>query len=151
MFLSRVKRIFALTLALFISALAFTFLRGAYACKLCAISGERTFYLYTPSSQAVFKRLPSVLELNQIQGESVSFAIEEGKWRGDTDAFAWEIGGYFGASFVFSETACGVTSYYFYADGLYTGVQTQAGLVNLQVAVSGECCAVGSPMIFGGF
>ncbi len=145
------KRFLCLALA---SVAAFVCLVSVYAsraCKLSLLQGERTFYLCSPSSQAVQTKTPAFFELTHVHGESVVLEIPAEAWRGDTDAFAWEIGGRYGASYLFCEKARDVTSYYFYAPALYTGVVINGQCVNLHVAVSTTQCTVGSPLIFGGF
>lgn len=147
MFLSRVKRIFALTLALFISALAFTFLRGAYACKLCAISGERTFYLYTPTSQSTQTQTLTLLTLDKVRGESVRFSVKEQS----TTYLAQEIIRQYNAVVQFSESVGSVQSYYAYTPKWKNAITINGVKVNLHIAYSLEECVVGSPIIFGGF
>lgn len=57
----------------------------------------------------------------------------------------------FGATVLFSETTCGVTSYYAAAD-LPFGVEVNGVVVNLQVAVRTDgSVKVGSPIIFGSY
>ena len=56
-----------------------------------------------------------------------------------------------GASVVFTETVCGVTSYYATAD-LPFAVELNGKIVNLQVAVREDgSVKVGSPIIFGAY
>ena len=147
MFLSRVKRIFALTLALFISVLGFIFMRALYACKLHALSGERTFYLYSPTSQSTQTQTLTLFTLDKVRGESVRFSIKE---QGASELIQ-ELIKQYNAVVLFSETLDSVQSYYAYTPKWKNAITVNGVKVNLHIACSAEECVVGSPIIFGGF
>ena len=111
------------------------------------IQGDRTFYLYSDSSQALQTQTLRLDELDNVCGESVRFSVVEG----ERDMLAESIAKRYGARILFQEEACGVTSYYCYAPKLLGGVMLAGEKVNLHIAVGEEQAAVGSPIIFGGF
>lgn len=57
----------------------------------------------------------------------------------------------YGAELLFTESAGGVTNYYYYSARLGGAVMLGGYAVNLHVAVRGQGAAVGSPLIFGGY
>lgn len=108
------------------------------------VQGERTYYLRSQSSQALIKNRLSPLDFSLMEGESVSFSytdiLEVEKLMQD-----------FQAQVLFTENVGGTTSYYCYSPHMRSGVRLGEYFVNLHIAVRGDRCAVGSPMIFGGF
>ena len=123
---------------------------GFYAAnvrKLRGLSGERTFYLDSPSSQGVRKEKLSVLDIFRVEGESVRFLRTE-----ETEEnLVARIRGQYGAKVIFSEKVDGVTSYYCYTSGWDNGIDLDGVVVNLHIAVSEGACVVGTPIIFDGF
>ncbi len=106
-----------------------------------ALEGERTFYLYSPSSQATRTHTLSVKDLGKIRGES---AQVEG-------ITAEELMKTLRAELLFVEESAGARSYYCYTDEWTDGVYVGEYYVNLQIAERADGCVVGAPMIFGGF
>ena len=80
--------------------------------------------------------------LKNVTGESTSY--------GDRAA-AFAQAEKYGAELVFTESAGGVTNYYYYTPRLGGAVLLGGKEVNLHVAVRGRGAAVGSPLIFGGY
>ncbi len=120
---------------------------AANVSKLGVIDGERVFYLDSPSSQGVRKEQLSPLDIFRVEGESVRFArTGEGE-----DELVTRIRDMFGARVMFSETACGVTSYYCYVSEWDNGIDLNGEVINLHIALSETACAVGTPIIFDGF
>ena len=78
--------------------------------------------------------------LKNVTGESTSY--------GDRAA-AFAQAEKYGAELVFTESAGGVTNYYYYTPRLGGAVLLGGKEVNLHVAVRGHGAAVGSPLIFG--
>ena len=52
---------------------------------------------------------------------------------------------------LFTERAGGTLSYYCFAKGLGKGILLDGVFVNLHIAIRGDTCAVGTPILFGGF
>ena len=89
----------------------------------------------------------SPLDIFRVEGESVRFARTEET----EEALVSRIRDMYGARVLFSESACGVTSYYCYVGAWQNGVELDGVTVNLHIAVSETACAVGTPIIFDGF
>jgi len=111
-------------------------------------AGERTFYLYSASSQAELRRTVSACELVFVEGESVEYTLAPSA---DENEMAREILRTLGGELLFEENVCGVRSYYAYAPDLYDAVGLKGARVNLHIAVKDGKIAVGSPLIFGGY
>ncbi len=109
---------------------------------------ERVFYLYSASSQAQRKRSITACELAFVEGESVEYFLRKDA---DGDELAGKILETLGGELLFTETVCGVRSYYAYAPTLYQPIGVKGGKVNLHIAVKADGIAVGSPLIFGGY
>ncbi len=138
MFVRALKSIFAVCVCIFVCLLVW----GMGATRLSALNGTRSYYLYSPSSQAKITENPSFWDLKDLQGESVSFASE-----GD---IGWILQKYDGEVALIEE-AGGVTSYYCYTPKWRKGVRVGGKFVNLHIAVGQGRCTVGTPIIFGGF
>ena len=120
---------------------------AANVCKLGRLSGERVFYLDSPSSQGLRKERLSPLDIFRVEGESVRFTrTDEGE-----EALVMRIRDMFEAQVLFTETSCGVTSYYCYVGEWNNGIDLGGEVINLHIAVSETACAVGTPIIFDGF
>lgn len=115
--------------------------------KLGDLGGERVFYLDSPSSQGLRKEELSLLDIFRVEGESVRFA----RTAETEEALVARIRDMYGAEVLFSETVCGVTSYYCYTEAWEDTVDLGGVAVNLHIAVSESVCAVGTPIIFDGF
>ena len=146
------KRFFAIVSATLVCVTACVFVRLIGVCKFSAIHGEHTFYLYSPSSQALQKQSLSLTDIPFLQGESVRLATNERlKWGETAQSLAKNIAQKYGATIFIEETAGELTSYYAYTPAWDTGVWLDRQRINLHIAVNGEVCAVGTPVIFGGF
>ena len=115
--------------------------------KLRDISGERTFYLDSPSSQGLRKEQLSVFDIFRVEGESVRFLRTDET----EESLVARIQGRYGARLLFSESVGGVTSYYCYTGAWDNGIDLDGVVVNLHIAVSENVCVVGTPIIFDGF
>lgn len=105
---------------------------------------EHTFYLGDSSSAFSVRTNAPVrakLLLGDVKGESVVY---------DGDQYE-KLKEKFRAKLLFSETVCGVTSYYLHSPLLGKGLELNGHIVNLHIAVSGEKTAAGTPLIFGGW
>ncbi len=109
--------------------------------RFVGVEGERTYYLYSASSQAAQKKGLSPLDIGKVRGESVRVC-------GQT---AEEIIELCEAEILFTEEVAGVRSYYCVTKKWSDGVRIGEYFVNLQVAERGEECVAGAPIIFGGF
>ncbi len=144
MYLRRLLCVLKTGLALCITGGALFFAWGMGAVRFQELSGERSFYLSSPSSQAEIREEVIYLDFCKLQGQSVAFT-------GAPEESAEEIIAAYGAEVVFIEEACGVKSYYCVSPRFSRGILLGGRFVNLHIAVEGERLAVGSPIIFGGF
>jgi len=149
MFFSKCKRAICTLLSIAVCLSAFVVFQSAKVCRLSAIQGQRTFYLYSLSSQATQKQTLKFSDLFRVQGESVRFDFS------DTDdkkqALVQEILQTYRAELVVKEEILGTVSYYAYAPTLFNGVYVNGKKVNLHIAIGETQVAVGTPIIFGGF
>lgn len=136
----------------FALVLAVTFalaVRMANVCKLSALQGERTFYLYSASSQCAQTSRLALSDIPFVRGESVrlqgQYVVERG------DEIAQNIARAYGAKLLFVEYLPAGNCYYLYAPQLGAGARMGDAVVNLHIAVTGGGCTVGTPLIFGGF
>ena len=135
------KRFFATACACVIFLLLIGALRLQNTFPLSALTGERTYYLDSLSSQAVLKKRLRFSEIFRVKGQSV-------KLEGRVDV--QEIASRYGATLVKTERLENVVSYYYFIDGK-TGVCVDGTIVNLHIAVSKNQTVVGVPFIFGSF
>lgn len=149
-FLSRWKRFCIDFFALF-------FVTGVFAAILCGsvnkfsdLTGERTFYLYSASSQATVVETLRLKDIPSVKGQSVRFACDL-KSEEDFLVFAENLAQKYGAEIVKEESVCGITSYYAYTPRWNESVYIYEKTVNLHIAFNGETCVVGYPIVFGGF
>ena len=115
--------------------------------KLSEIEGERVFYLHSASSQAEQTSTLSVRDYPKVKGESVIFALNGA----NEETKLQEILSRYRARVLFTEEVCGTRSYYCHTDEWNNAIAIGGYAVNLHIAISNERCAVGTPMIFGGF
>ena len=153
MFIHRLKNCICVGLALVFSLFIAVSVKTANISRLSALEGERTFFLGSASSQALIKTELRLSDLNKVKGECVSFALEtcEGGRYLLSEDIASAIAEKFEAKILFKETCAGVTSYYCYTPRWQDTILIEGQPINLHVAVSNERCAVGAPIIFGGF
>ncbi|MBR2329696.1 MAG: hypothetical protein IKA40_00455 [Clostridia bacterium] len=157
--LNGLKRFMATLAATAVAVAALLGARCFSVCRLSRLDGERTFYLYSASSQALCKKTLSFTDVFYIQGESVRFSWKKQGFgdsistaiTGSQTALAEEIADYFGAEILFIERTNGVLLAYCHSGQMQGGVQLQGKWVNLHIALRGQTCAVGTPLIFDGF
>ena len=137
-----------LSLALVFSLACLFCVKAAHISKLSFLSGERTYYLDSASSQSLIKTELTAWDLFRVQGESVCFTIKE-----ETEAFARSLVERLDGEIRFTEALDGTVSYYAYIPKWGRGISLYGKQVNLHIAVSEEsnACKVGTPIIFGGF
>lgn len=131
------------------AALTFLFLfvvKGANSVQLSKTQGERTYFLCSASSQAWQKSTLTAGELSLKQGESVCFLTEE-----SAESLRDQLLQDYRAVLVKEEGCLDVVSYYCYAAELGDGLIIDGKRVNLHIAVGQGRCAVGTPILFGGF
>ncbi len=144
MFFSRFKNFIRAFLSVGVSFGVLLAVWSMGATSFPQIEGERTYYLCSKSSQALVKNKLSPLDFVALQGESVTFSYSDFS---EVECIMDE----YNAEVLFTESAAETTSYYCYSPRMRGGVKIGKYFVNLHIAVRGERCAVGSPMIFGGF
>ena len=142
------KQFFALCAACLVGLIATLSLRLACVCKLRKIDGRRTFYVYAPSSKACVRTSLSISEMLFVTGECVE---KECSSVAVAKEYAKDIVNKYRAVVLFEEEVDGIKSLYAYAEGLGNGVTVYGKCVNLHIAVKNNRCAVGTPMIFGGY
>ena len=142
----RLKEFIALTLSVLFSLSLGAWIKGANTLRLSDISGARTFYLYTASSQALMKKELSFFDLFHVRGESVELTGTNVDER-----FVQELVFRYGGEILFLEEASGCISYYCFTPKFSGGVCVNGQRVNLHVAIGNGRGVVGSPIIFGGF
>jgi len=135
------KTVASLSLALFL----LLFVRGISIARFPLEEGRREFYLRSSSSQALVKQTLSLGDLFCVKGEKVSFACEN-----EEETLAVLLARY-EAQVLFIEEAGGVRSYYCVSEKWQDGVRLNGVFINLHIAFDGERCALGLPIIFGGF
>lgn len=135
------KRFFATVCACLVFMLTIGALRLQNAFPLSALTGERTYYLDSLSSQATLRKRLRFMEIFRVRGQSV-------KLNGQVDA--QEIASRYGATLVKTERVGEVVCYYYFIAGK-TGVCVDGAIVNLHIAVSESETVVGAPFIFGSF
>ncbi len=144
MFFGLCKRILRTLMAFALAVGVLFFVWGAGVTRFQGITGTRTYYVYSASSQAEMKKVLSLRDLGNIRGESVSFSWKKGN---SVEALVESYGG----RILFKEKSSGVTSYYCYTPKWTDGVWVEGQFVNLHIAVKGKRCVMGAPLIFGGF
>ncbi len=150
-FFKWLKNFIKLTLALVFSLACFFCVKAAHVSRLSFLSGERTYYLDSLSSQSLIKTKLTAWDIFRVQGESVCFTIKEEKE--DKEAFARSLVASLGGEILFIEEIAGTFSYYAYVPKWGQGIALYGKQVNLHIAVSvaEKQCKVGTPIIFGGY
>ena len=141
----RIKVFFKTVVSLTLALCLLLFIRGISITRFPLEEGRREFYLRSSSSQAFVKQTLSFDDLFCLKGEKVSFACENEK-----EALAVLLDRY-KAQVLFIEDVGGVRSYYCVSEKWQDGVRLNGVFINLHIAFDGERCALGSPIIFGGF
>ncbi|MBQ8309373.1 MAG: YwmB family TATA-box binding protein [Clostridia bacterium] len=142
----RFVRFFTLIVSAALAATVCFAVKATNISRLSAFLGERTFYLDSASSQALTKTTLAFSDIFRVRGESVTFSLPK-----EEEIFVREVLKEYGAELLATESVCGVTSYYAYVPTWNDGVQIEEKKVNLHIAIEKERCAVGTPIIFGGF
>ena len=145
MFFYRLKNFIRLLTALVLAVGVLFMLRLGQVSRFSALDGKRAFYLYSASSQAVIKEEITPFELFFVKGECVTLAYT------DKEQTLQEILALYRAEILFEEKAGGTHSYYCSSRNWAQGTRINGVVVNLHIAFNEETCAVGSPLIFGGF
>ena len=140
------KRVCSVVFAIVCACTVGMMLYASNVCKLKAIDGKRTFYLYSASSQASMVSTLTLDKIFSVRGESVRFPLQN-----TGEQTAEEILSKYNARLVCTERIDGITSYYAVSESFASGIVLFGERVNLHVAVSETECVVGSPVIFGGF
>ena len=113
------------------------------------LSGVRTYYLYSPSSQAQIKWELALSDLFSVTGESVAVELT-----GESaESAALRLIEEQKLEVVREETVCGVRSYYCRGSKFSKSTWRGGERVNVQIAVHAETqrLVVGTPIIFGGY
>ena len=147
-FFRAVGNFIKLTLALAFALTLCFGVKTAHISKLSALQGERAYYLDSASSQSLIKKELTPLEIFRVKGESVCFTLMQEK-----EAFARSLVEDYGGKILFTEGVSGTVSYYAYVPAWGQGITLYGKRINLHIAISEEegRCAVGTPIIFGGF
>lgn len=145
----RLKNSLKALLALVIFLISVFALQAFHVGKLREIDGERAYYLYESSSNALQVQSLSLFELWQVRGESVRFALENVEE--ERGRVLQEILDTYQAVILEYEQAGDSESYYAYSKALGKGVIIANKQVNLHIVFAGNQVAVGTPIIFGGF
>ena len=145
MFFMRLKNCIVTVAALLTALAVLLCMQSLQVCCLGEIEGKRSFYMRFPSSQAVVKEGIYPWEIFEVEGESVVFSCE------DREKTLENILQRYNATIRFEEQAGGSYSYYCYTSKWTDGIQIGGEYINLHIAFHGDCCAVGYPIIFGGF
>ena len=147
----KLKTLFCDMLALCCCALFCVGIAAAHITRFGDRNGERTFYLYSASSQGLQKNVLRLSEIDDVSGESVRFSLDGEKTAEEIEAFAKNIAKRYGAEICFCERVGGVTSYYAYTPRWQNFLRLSGVKINLHIAISAETAVIGSPIIFGGF
>ena len=145
MFFLRLKNFIGTVMALIVALGVLFFAQSLQIVRFAGLEGRRSFYLKSSSSQAVIKESIFPWEFFDVEGESVLFPCEN---REETLSQLLQK---YNAEILFEEHAGGSVSYYCLTKKWTDGIKIDGMFVNLHVAFNGAYCAVGSPIIFGGF
>ncbi len=150
MFLARLKNFIATAGALLLALLLLLCVWTLSSDTFHGLEGERTYYLYSASSQATIKESLSLREIFAVEGESVQISVragEEGLVREKLDCLLKSLQ----AELVYSEQAGDAYAFYYFTPAWANGILVNGKRVNLHIAVGENRCVIGSPVIFGGF
>ena len=145
MFVLRLKNFITMVFALLLVVFLLFALAMGRVSRFSALDGKRVFYLYSASSQAVIKEEITPLELFFVKGECVTLAYQS------KEETLENILGLYKAEILFEEEVAGTHSYYCRTQSFGGAMKIKGVFVNLHIAFNGETCAVGTPLIFGGF
>ena len=145
MFFCRLKNFITMLMALVLAFAVLSVIQLGQVSRFSALDGKRTFYLYSASSQAIIKEEITPLELCFVKGECVTLAYT------DREQTLQEILRLYRAEILFEEEVGGTHSYYCKTQNWVQGTRINGVVINLHIAFNKETCAVGAPLIFGGF
>lgn len=146
------KTFFTVFLATVVAVISLFCVWSVNVCRLSSLSGERVFYLHSASSQGLRKTGLALADFVNVRGESVCFSLEnQAQTEADGLEIARALAAEFGAEILKTESCGNLFSYYAYTPRWADGVFVDGQKINLHVAVSGERCVVGTPIIFDGF
>ena len=162
---NRVKGGVCAFLALVFFAVCAVGFLGYFALPLCGIEGEKEYFLYSESSQAVRKERLTGFDLFFVRGQSVRVWFEDGAEQGTeqgagqsarrgaglADEWAEEQVERLKGEVLFCEEAGGAVCYYGFAPKLGRGIVVKGERVNFQIAVRGASAAIGTPVLLGSF
>ncbi len=149
----KIKQFLYASLACVLCLLLAVGIKSGAVCKLSALPGRRVFFLDSASSQALVKTQLSIADLGRVKGECVYVdlqAYEGGRYEMKEEIVRGILNRY-QAKLLFTEGTDGACSYYAYTPLFAEGLSLQGVRINLHVAISQTQCAVGTPIIFGGF
>ncbi len=106
------------------------------------IHGQKTYYLYSQSSQAKITQTKPFLNLNLVGESSVVSASEF-----NLESFIKD----YNAKILFVEEVDEITIYYCYSPKIKRQKVVKNQAVNLQIAVRESVVTLGSPIIYGSF
>ena len=145
MLIFRLRNCITTVCALLLSCFLLFILAMGRVSRFSALDGERVFYLYSASSQAVIKENIKPVELFFVKGECVTFTYQ------NEEECLQEILALYGGEILFEEEVAGTHSYYCRTQSFGGATRIKGAFVNLHIAFNGERCTVGTPLIFGGF
>ncbi len=141
----RLKNFITTILALILSCFLLFAVTLGRVSRFSALDGKRVFYLHSASSQAIVKEEITPLELLWVKGECVTLAYT------DQEETLQEILRLYGAEILFEEEIGDTHSYYCRTQSWGDKTRINGVFINLHIAFNNEICAVGAPLIFGGF
>ena len=144
MFFWRLKKAVSVIVTAILAVGIFVCARFVNVTKFGGYAGVRAYYLDSATSQGLQKERLLGLECFRVQGESVYVA-------GADEEFVDLVLQEYTATVLWIEEVCDVVSYYCYTPAWHNGVMINGQKVNLHIALSKEGCALGSPIIFGGY
>lgn len=149
----RLKNFICMSLSCLLCLLLGVGVKAMHVSRLSALKGERTYFLDSASSQGLRKTELAFAEFGRVKGECVCFDLEayEGGRYATNKEIAQSILHTFQAEILFIEEVNETISYYAYTPLWQDGLFLQGERVNLHIAISSSHCAVGTPIIFGGF
>ena len=151
------KKFISLALSVAVACAVALFVRVENISRFSALRGERTFFLNSASSQGLRAETLSVKDIFRVKGECVRFDLkgyDGGRYAlngSSAEEFAQNLAKKYDAEIVMVEEACGVISFYAYTGRWGDFIYVDGRAVNLHIAVNGEICTVGSPIVFDGF
>ncbi len=159
------KRLIAFILATLITVGMLFCVRITNVSKFDDLTGKRTFYIDSASSQALCVDALTIKNALHVRGESIRLSPDElFNFGATTQDLALTLLKKYGGEILFIEKVNNVVSFYAYTPLWQDTVNVAEARVNLHIAISVEegdqidaersapsACVLGSPIIFGGF